>query len=79
MIIVLMSDDFRWHDWRAFLDDMKAHIAAEEWEYNGEEKQWYVKATKQNVSILEQLRGRYFNNCDEIIGEYHEKLSGKIL
>lgn len=61
LILCLTHSDFQFGDWKNFLADLKHHIPASEREYDEELRQWYIKATKRNESIVKQLSESYFS------------------
>lgn len=60
LILCLTNVDFQFNDWKSFIADLKFQIPSRDREYDPELRQWYIKASEYNISIVRQLADRYF-------------------
>jgi hypothetical protein len=61
--ISLEDSDFKYYEWRAFLDEIKQ---IKGWEYDGDLKLWTIPDNPENTEKMNELYDKYFKDKNQI-------------
>ena len=68
--LALEDSDFKYRNWKGFLQGLKDLIPVSTREWNLEEKLWHIEATEENQRHIKALRKLYFPDDPEQIAMF---------